>query len=146
MLSRSFLRLRLATPVSARTFVSTAARDQFSKLTLIGRMRATPEQITGKSGNTFYKYTLACNKNGPQDTPPGERHVSWYDVIYFAEDKDFMLDIRKGTLCYLEADVTIRTYDDKNGQKQKRWDIVQRRLLQISKPKDAEEMPHEEYE
>lgn len=97
MLPKSLLRLRLANPASARTFVSTAVRQNMAKLTVIGRLAANPEQVLGKTGKTYMKYSLGCTGYVPRGTPREEAHTSWYDVICFDEKStEYLSTLKKG--------------------------------------------------
>lgn len=100
---RSLLRAANASPSSMLTRsaqrsspFSTTASNQFSRLTIIGRLGADSELHTTASGREIVKYHVATNY-GRGDN----RQTSWFHVTHFLPQeanarKDFMLGLQKG--------------------------------------------------
>jgi single-stranded DNA-binding protein len=91
MFSSSFrASTRLAT--SARAF-STTQRAALARMTLIGRLGVTPEEVTVSGDRTLVRYVVATNYGKRE-----EQKTSWFRVASFVEgkQKEFLLNVPKG--------------------------------------------------
>lgn len=103
-----------------RAFSSSAARNAFAKMQLLGNVGSVTPKET-KDGLPFITYSLAVNRYDPRNAEEGKNTVTdWYNLSVF-DDKQvqfFQTHIRKGAQVYAEAVVSQRAYTDANGDKQ----------------------------
>ncbi|KAL2074697.1 hypothetical protein VTL71DRAFT_8476 [Oculimacula yallundae] len=122
--------LRTAAPLS-RTFTSSAARSSFAKMTIIGRLAATPELQATSTGKEILKYTVATS-SGPRDN----LKTNWFRVTSFlpaGAQRDFISSLEKGTLVYVEGEATQSVVDDEaTGKKITHLNIVQQKFETLS--------------
>jgi len=64
---------------------------------------------------------------GPKDA----RETSWFRIASFDEGarRDLLLGLPKGTLVYVDAESRMRSFEDAEGNRQSRLDLVQREFL-----------------
>jgi hypothetical protein len=95
----SFL-LRRSLTSSARAFSTSAPRTagSFAKITLIGRLAATPELQATSTGREILRYAIATN-SGPRDN----QRTSFFNVTSFAPEgpqRDFVASLEKGYVLF----------------------------------------------
>lgn len=85
--------LRRVSPIAHRAF-STTSRASIAKMTVVGRLAASPEVIATSTGHEITRYSLASN-SGPRD----KQTTSWYNISAFLEEgpqREFLLGLEKG--------------------------------------------------
>ncbi|KAJ5272546.1 ssDNA binding protein [Penicillium angulare] len=132
------------TASAARTFSSSAARAA-ARITITGRLAATPEAQATSTGKDIIRYAVASSYGAREN-----RKTSWFQIASFAEDKqrDYLLSLAKGTLLYVEGDAKIKSYEDSEGRKQTALNITQRYLEVLQRPNtdsSAEQFDNSEY-
>ncbi|KAI9901889.1 hypothetical protein N3K66_003706 [Trichothecium roseum] len=130
MSSLLFRRSASATAGAARAFSTTARRD-LAKLTIVGNLADSPEAHATASGREIIKYAVASN-SGRSDN----RITSWFRVTSFAEgpQKDYLLNLPKGSLVYVEGEASINNFQDAEGQNRSNLNIVQRQIEVLRRP------------
>ncbi|KAK2766165.1 ssDNA-binding protein, mitochondrial [Arachnomyces sp. PD_36] len=113
-------------------FSSTAARD-FSRLTIIGHLGATPELHTTQNGQELVRYKVAVNHGRNE-----KRQTSWFAVTHFIPSegprRDYMFSLQKGAQVCVEGDASIRSFEDVEGKKQYQLSVVQRTIEVLKRP------------
>ncbi|KAG6039443.1 hypothetical protein E4U41_002623 [Claviceps citrina] len=109
---------------AARAF-STSSPRSLARISIIGNLANTPEIHNTSNGREILKYAVASN-TGSKDN----RQTSWFRVTSFADGpkKDYLLNLPKGALVYVEGEASISSYQDGNGQARSSFNIVQRKL------------------
>ncbi|KAL1974539.1 hypothetical protein VTN31DRAFT_4743 [Thermomyces dupontii] len=130
---RSAYRARsaLSLPAATRAFSSSPAHN-VAKLILTGRLAAEPELTTTSSGQEVVRYSVGTS-HGPREN----RQTSWFRVTSFTPEgpqRDYLLSLPKGTLVYVEADASIRAYEDAEGRRQHSLGVIQRSLEVLKRP------------
>ncbi|WOO85716.1 Single-stranded DNA-binding protein 1 [Vanrija pseudolonga] len=96
-----------------RSFSTTRAVADLSRVTLIGRLGGDPVQRTTQSGKPYYTYTVATrgpggtvvDEHGNRQEPP----TSWHTVFAFGDGAQKTLGrIGKGSTVFVEADLEMR--------------------------------------
>lgn len=104
--------------VSHRAFSSTASRNAFAKMQLLGSIGNITSRET-KDGNPFITYSLAVNRYSSQVGEDGKNIATdWYNISVF-DGKHvtfFQNHLRPGAQLYVEADVKQRTLVDESGE------------------------------
>lgn len=97
-----------------------------NNVVLIGRLTADPELRTTKSGAYVTSFCVACSRNYKQN---GEIKADFIDVVAWRKTAEFVCNyFKKGSLIIIEGSINTDVYQDKNGYKRKRVDIVAERV------------------
>ncbi|MCJ1446481.1 MAG: ssDNA-binding protein, mitochondrial [Stictis urceolatum] len=107
----------------ARAF-SSSSIARVAKITVVGRLAATPELFTASSGQEMVRYAIGTNSG-----PPEKRETSWWRVASFSEGngRDRLLGLPKGSLVYVEGEARMRKFE-KEGKTESALSIVQQKL------------------
>ena len=92
----------------------------FNKVILVGNLVRDPEIRYVGSGAAVTKFTLAVNRRSKQ-----QEETDFIDIVAWeklAETCNTYL--KKGMSCLIEGRLSIRSYDDKEGNKRKATEIV----------------------
>ena len=95
-----------------------------NKVILIGNLTRDPQKIDTSSGSTMVSLSIATNdrrKNGDtwEDVP------EYHSVILFGNQADNALTyLAKGRKVYIEGKLQTREYQDKDGSKRRKTDII----------------------
>ncbi|KAJ5113895.1 ssDNA binding protein [Penicillium angulare] len=141
---RPTLRQATTAASAARTFSSSAARAA-ARITITGRLAATPEAHATSTGQDIIRYAVASSYGSREN-----RKTSWFQIASFSEDKqrEHLLSLPKGTLLYVEGDAKLKSYEDSEGRKQTGLNITQRYLEVLQRPyadSSAEQFDNSEY-
>ncbi|KAL5121733.1 ssDNA-binding protein, mitochondrial [Pleosporales sp. CAS-2024a] len=121
-----------AVPASTRSFSSTRA-SQLARMTIIGRLGAAPEAVTTNGDRTLVRYILGT------DSGRGEKKkTSWFRVASFVEgaQKEFLLNVPKGAMLYVDADARMETFEDKEtGQPRSSLGLIARNFEVLQRPR-----------
>lgn len=103
-----------------------------NKVILLGRLGGDPEVTTLKTGQVVAKFSLATSKSYKDkqgkkvDTTQWHNIVMWPPLAQVAEKY-----LSKGSLVYLEGELTSRSYDDQQGNKRWFTEIVAHELTML---------------
>jgi single-strand DNA-binding protein len=92
----------------------------FNRITLVGNLTRDPEIRYVGSGAAVTKFTLAVNRRSKQ-----QEETDYIDCIAWdklAETCNTYL--KKGMSCLVDGRLSIRSYDDKDGNKRKATEVV----------------------
>src|SRR5580658_7534171 len=92
----------------------------FNKIILVGNLTRDPEIRYVGSGAAVTKFTLAVNRRSKQAEETDFIDVVAWDKL--AETCNTYL--KKGMSCLVEGRLSIRSYDDKDGNKRKATEVV----------------------
>ncbi|KAI9929893.1 hypothetical protein ASPWEDRAFT_35111 [Aspergillus wentii DTO 134E9] len=128
---RPMLRATSASGLSARTFSSSSSRS-VARMIITGRLANDPELQATSSGQEIIKYSVASTQPGRDNKP-----ASFFRIASFQPEgaqRDFLLNLPKGTLVYLEGDASIRQWEDADGKRNSALNIVQRSIEVLKRP------------
>ena len=121
-----------------------------NKVMVIGNVGAEPEMRFTPNGHPVTSFRVATNWN--YNTPEGERkqETEWFNVVAWnrlAEQCNQFLN--KGRLVYVEGRLRTRSWDDKEGQKHYRTEVIANRVTFLDRQAIAgddkmEDQPHHE--
>lgn len=100
---------------SARSFSSSATRNAFAKMQLLGTVGSVNTRET-KDGLQFINYSLAVNRYSPNEAD--NRTTDWFNISVFNERhiEFFNNYLKPGMQLYVECDVRQRVLEDENGE------------------------------
>lgn len=93
-------------------------------IVISGRMAADPEPKVTKSGLTVLSFSVAVERDIPnKDT--GAREVDFIDCVAWRKTAEFITTyFQKGSMITVEGRLQVRSYEDSNGQKRRRSEIL----------------------
>ena len=103
-----------------------------NKVILLGRLGGDPEVTTLKSGQVVAKFSLATSKSYKDKQGKKVENTQWHNIVMWqplAQVADKYLS--KGSLVYLEGEITSRSYDDQQGNKRWFTEIVAHELTML---------------
>lgn len=122
-----------------RAFSASSRAQDFSKMSIIGRIGSDYQELTSANDTNYLKYSIACQprKDGP---------TNWYNVTVFAPTQiNFLTQyVRKGALVYVECDAANYTFEREDGSKGHSLSLVQREINLLKNTKPAETQEGEE--
>ncbi|KAL2000389.1 hypothetical protein VTN02DRAFT_3183 [Thermoascus thermophilus] len=127
---RPFLRAPSALS-GARSFSSSPSHS-VARMIITGRLATEPELQATSTGQDVIRYIVGSSY-GSKDN----RQTSWFRISSFQSagpQRDYLLNLPKGTLVYVEGDASLRTFEDSEGKKQSSLTIVQRNLEVLKRP------------
>ncbi|KAI9852063.1 MAG: ssDNA-binding protein, mitochondrial [Vezdaea acicularis] len=129
----SFALRARSTLFATRRAFSTSPSSQLARINLIGRLGAEPEIQSTSTGTDVIKYPLAVDTHGKAS----DRKTSWFKVTSFVGEgptRDFIMGLQKGTLLFVEGDVSIPQFQDADGAMRSTMNITQRTFEVLKRP------------
>lgn len=109
----------------------------FNKVILVGTVVRDPEIRYVGSGTGVTKFRLAVNSNKRDAKPEDTLFVDIVAWDKLAETCNTYL--KKGTMTLVDGRLSIRQYDDKDGNKRQSTEIVINTMQMLSSPRDRQE-------
>lgn len=108
-----------------------------NRVVLIGRLTRQPELRMTPNATPVTSLTLAVDRRPNQS---GQRETDFIDVILFGKLAEVTCKyMDKGRLVAVEGRLQTRSFETKDGQKRKVWEVVADNIQFLSpKPKNAE--------
>ncbi|KAE8448447.1 hypothetical protein EG329_009512 [Mollisiaceae sp. DMI_Dod_QoI] len=133
----SALFARRALPTVRAFSTSAPARSTFAKMTIVGRLVNQPELQATSTGREILRYGVAT------DSGRGEsKKTSFFQVTSFLPEggaRDFIQNLEKGTLVYVEGDASMSYYQDAEGKNRSSLNLIQQKLELLAFKKPAGE-------
>ena len=92
-------------------------------VTMIGRLVADPELRNTPSGTAVTSFTIAVDRDFVKAGE--ERQADFIDIVAWQQKAEFITRyFRKGSFIAIQGSLQTRTYEDKNGNKRKAYEII----------------------
>ena len=99
----------------------------FNKIILIGRLTRDPELRHTTQGTPVATITLAVNREYKRED--GTADTDFFDVVVWGKMAEAVGKYGyRGQLCLVQGEMRSRSYEDKQGQKRKVWEVVANRV------------------
>jgi single-strand DNA-binding protein len=101
-----------------------------NKVLLIGNLGRDPEMRFTPSGKPVTSFSLAANRNWV--SADGERHdeTEWFNVVAWGNLAEICNQhLNKGQKVYVEGRLQTRSWEDENGQKHFRTEVVANEMI-----------------
>ena len=96
-----------------------------NKVFLIGNVGQDPEIRTTESGATVAQFTLATTERYKNRNGELRENTEWHNIVCWRNLADVVGNyVKKGSLLYVEGKLTSRSWEDQNGQKHWRTEVV----------------------
>jgi single-strand DNA-binding protein len=105
-------------------------RRGLNKVMLIGNLGRNPEMRFTPSGKPVTSFSLATNRNWV--SADGERHdeTEWFNVVAWGNLAEICNQhLSKGQKVYVEGRLQTRSWEDENGQKHFRTEVVANEMI-----------------
>ncbi len=92
-------------------------------IAVMGRLVADPELRKTPNGISTTRFTIACDRSYVKSG--AERQTDFFDVVAWRGTAEFVCKyFRKGQLIALDGSLQTHSYEDKEGNKRKAYEIV----------------------
>lgn len=97
-----------------------------NKVVLIGNLGKNAELKTMPNGNSFLLFSLATTETYRDKTSGENKKITqWHNVSLFGPIANKLVQyLTSGTMVYVDGKINYNQYEDKNGQKQYRTNII----------------------
>lgn len=96
-----------------------------NKCTFIGRVGADPEIRYTADGTPVAQFNLATTKSWKGRDGQKQEKTTWHKIIAWRKLAEIIGQyVKKGSLLYVEGELEIREYEDKQGVKRKTHEII----------------------
>lgn len=102
------------------------------KVTLLGNVTKDPELRYTPGGSAVISFGLATNRRYKKGEEWAEE-VSFHNIVVWNQAEQLAQRIKKGTRVYIEGRIHTRSWDDKEGKKQYKTEIISEKLILISR-------------
>lgn len=93
-----------------------------NSISIVGRLVREPDFRTTDNGISFCKVVIACERS--RSNQDGQRTADFFDCVAWRSSADFLTKyFRKGDWIAINGRMESRTYENKDGIKQKVWEI-----------------------
>lgn len=96
-----------------------------NKSTLIGRTGSDPELRYTADGTPVAQFNLATTKSWKGKDGQKQEKTTWHKIIAWRKLAEIIGQyVKKGSLLYVEGELEVREYEDKQGVKRKTHEII----------------------
>ena len=108
-----------------------------NKAILIGRLGKDPELKDTKGGRQVCTFSLATSESWKDDNGQKQESTTWHNVVAWGKQGAVMAEyLQKGTEVYIEGRIDNRSYEDKDGVKKYRSEVVVQRFQFVGSKAD----------
>lgn len=94
-----------------------------NSVVMMGRLTADPELRTTPNGVSVCSFTIAVDR--PHQRSGAERVTDFFDCVAWRTNAEFVSRyFRKGNLICVQGYMTVRAYQDKNGNNRRAYEII----------------------
>lgn len=101
------------------------SRGTLNKVLIIGRLGKDPDMRYAPSGTAIASVNLATNHGTKDADGNWTQQTEWHNVKVFGKQAEFAGEyLKKGKLAYVEGRLQTSSWEDQNGQKKYRTEII----------------------
>lgn len=101
------------------------SKGTVNKVILIGRLGRDPEMRYTASGTAVVNFSLATNHFSKDQSGNNTDQTEWHNIVAFGRTAEVAGEyLSKGRLVYIEGRLQTRSWDDQNGQKKYKTEVV----------------------
>ncbi|MBN2015542.1 single-stranded DNA-binding protein [Candidatus Dojkabacteria bacterium] len=105
---------------------------------IMGNLTRDPELRTISTGTSVCNFSIATNRRYQQNDEWKEE-VEFHNVVLWGQRAEsFVQRAKKGTRVYIEGRLQTRSWEDQNGSKQYRTEVVANRIILIDRYEKTE--------
>ena len=115
------------------------SRGTVNKVIIIGRLGKDPDMRYAPSGTAIASFTLATNHSTKDADGNWNQQTEWHSIKTFGRQAEFVGEyLKKGKLAFIEGRLQTSSWEDQNGQKKYRTDIIANDVQMLGSKGDAE--------
>jgi len=115
------------------------SKGTVNKVILVGRLGKDPEMRYTASGTAVVNFSMATNHFTKDQDGNNSDTTEWHQVVAFGRTAEVAGEyLNKGKLCYIEGRLQTRSWDDQNGQKRYKTEVVCSNLQLLGSKGDSE--------
>jgi single-strand DNA-binding protein len=104
-----------------------------NKVILVGNVGKDPEIKVAGSGASIATFSLATSDRTKDQQGNWTDRTEWHSLVAFQRTAEIVRDyVKKGAKLYIEGRIQTRSWDDKDGQKKYRTEIIVNDLVLLS--------------
>jgi single-strand DNA-binding protein len=110
-----------------------------NKAILIGRLGQDPELKYTPNGRAVCSFSLATSERWTDQEGQKNESTTWHNIVAWGKQAEIMKEyLRKGREVYIEGRIDNRSYEDKEGIKRYRSEVVVQRFQFVGSKQDQE--------
>lgn len=103
-----------------------------NKATIIGRLTADPDSKTTPSGQSVVSFSIATNFTWTDKNNVKQEKVEFHNIVAWRKLADIISQyLKKGSKVYIEGRLQTRNWEDQNGVKKYRTEIIADNLIML---------------
>lgn len=111
-----------------------------NSIQIIGHVGRDVKQAATKNGKDITNFSVAVNKRGKD----GETETQWFNIVCFGKTAEIArLYVRSGNLIHVSGELSVRTYEGRDGSTKTSVDIIAARLVLLT-PKSEKSIVEED--
>jgi single-strand DNA-binding protein len=96
-----------------------------NKVILIGNLGKDPELRYTPAGQPVASFSLATTERRTDKNGQRKETTEWHNIVVFGKTAEIVNQyLKKGRSCYLEGKITTRSWDDRDGNKKYKTEII----------------------
>ncbi len=109
-----------------------------NKVSLIGRLGATPEMVTLESGKTLARFSLAINERYKDKQGEWQTQTQWHNMTAWGNTATLVGRLlSKGQEVVVEGRLVNKSYETKSGEKRTSTEVEVSEFLMLSAKNDG---------
>ena len=105
-----------------------------NKVMLIGNVTADPETKTTPSGQNVSNLSIATNKVWKDKDGQKQERADFHNLVAWRKISDVIAQyVKKGMKLYVEGELQTRSWDDQDGKKRYRTEIIVSNIIMLDK-------------
>jgi single-strand DNA-binding protein len=113
-----------------------------NRVILIGRLTRDPELRYTTTGKPVVRFSLAVDR---QRAPQAERSTDFIDIVAWEKLAETVHSyLTKGRLAAVQGRLQVRSYEAKDGQRRRAWEVVADQVSFLDRPQ-TEETSHDPF-
>lgn len=115
------------------------SRGTVNKVLIIGRLGKDPDMRYAPSGTAIASVNLATNHSTKDADGNWNQQTEWHNVKIFGKQAEFVGEyLKKGKLAYVEGRLQTSSWEDQNGQKKYRTEIIANDIQMLGSRSDGD--------
>ena len=96
-----------------------------NKVILIGNLGKDPELRYTPGGQPVATFSLATTERRTDKNGQKKETTEWHNIVVFGKTAELVNQyLKKGRSCYIEGKITTRSWDDRDGNKKYKTEII----------------------
>ena len=115
-----------------------------NKVILIGNVGRDPEVRTTPSGQQVAKFSLATSENFTSRAGEKQERTEWHNIVVWGKLADLCKQyVSKGRQIYVEGRLQTSSWNDQQGNKKYRTEVVAQTVQFLGRPGDRQALPEQ---